>query len=242
MGLLPTGPIRDESFEIAGVCAPANHVGGDYFNYFWLDERTLGFGAADVSGKAMEAAVRAMQLSGIFRYEFRGRRPLNEVAVRLDEDLREQMDEASFVTCCLGTLDLDTRCVQLINAAHPFPYHYSASAQELREICLPSIPLGIVLPPGSPGGHAEAAIRVAPDDLLVFYSDGVTDMRNAAGEFYETDRLEQTIKAHVQAGAADLVSVILEDVYRFKAEASQPDDITLLVIRMLKAGRAETGG
>ena len=242
MGLLPTGPIRDESFEIAGVCAPANHVGGDYFNYFWLDERTLGFGAADVSGKAMEAAVRAMQLSGIFRYEFRGRRPLNEVAMRLDEDLREQMDEASFVTCCLGTLNLETRCVQLINAAHPFPYHYSASARELREIHLPSIPLGIVLPPGSAGGHAEAAIRVAPDDLLVFYSDGVTDMRNAAGEFYETDRLEQTIKAHIHAGAADLVSVILEDVYRFKGEASQADDITLLVIRMLNADRAETGG
>lgn len=242
MGLLPTVPIRDDSFEIAGACAPANHVGGDYFNYFWLDEarRTLGFGAADVSGKAMEAAVRAMQLSGIFRYEFRGMRPLNEVAMRLDEDLREQMDEASFVTCCLGTLDLETQRVQLINAAHPFPYHYCARDRELREIQLPSIPLGMVLPPGSPGGHAEATIQVAPDDVLVFYSDGVTDMRNAAGEFYETDRLEQTVRAHIQASAADLVAVILEDVYRFKGDATQPDDITLLVIRMLEKGG--TGG
>ena len=239
MGLLPTVPIRDDSFEIAGVCAPANHVGGDYFNYFWLDEarRTLGFGAADVSGKAMEAAVRAMQLSGIFRYEFRGKRPLNEVATRLDEDLREQMDEASFVTCCLGTLDLETQRVQLVNAAHPFPYHYCARARELREIQLPSIPLGMVLPPGSPGGRAETTIQVAPDDLLVFYSDGVTDMRNVAGEFYETDRLEQTVTAHIRASASDLVSVILEDVYRFKGNASQADDITLLVIRMLGQGR-----
>lgn len=238
MGLLPTVPIRDESFEIAGACAPANHVGGDYFNYFWLDEahRTLGFGAADVSGKAMEAAVRAMQLSGIFRYEFRGMKPLNEVAMRLDEDLREQMDEASFVTCCLGTLDLETQRVQLVNAAHPFPYHYCARDQELREIQLPSIPLGMVLPPGSPGGRAEATIQVAPDDLLVFYSDGVTDMRNVAGEFYETDRLEQTVRTHNHASAADLVSVILEDVYRFKGDALQPDDITLLVIRMLRQG------
>ena len=238
MGLLPTAPIRDDSFEIAGACAPANHVGGDYFNYFWLDEsrRTLGFGAADVSGKAMEAAVHAMQLSGIFRYEFRGNKPLTEVARRLDEDLKEQMDEASFVTCCLGTLDLESRCVQLINAAHPFPYHYCASAHELRAIHLPSIPLGMVLPPGSPGGHAEAAFQVAPDDLLVFYSDGVTDMRNVAGEFYETDRLERTIKAHIRASAGDLVSVILEDVYRFKGDAPQPDDMTLLVIRMLDGG------
>ncbi len=240
MGLLPTVPIRADTFEIAGVCAPANHVGGDYFNYFWLDEarRKLGFGAADVSGKAMEAAVRAMQLSGIFRYEFRGRRPLDEVAMRLDEDLREQMDEASFVTCCLGTLDLETQRVHLINAAHPFPYHYCARTQELREIPLPSLPLGMVLPPGSPGGRAEATIQVAPDDLLVFYSDGVTDMRNVAGEFYENDRLEQTVRAHIEVSAADLVSVILEDVYRFKGNASQTDDITLLVIRMLEQGHS----
>ena len=240
MGLLPTVPIRADTFEIAGVCAPANHVGGDYFNYFWLDEarRTLGFGAADVSGKAMEAAVRAMQLSGIFRYEFRGRRPLDEVAMRLDEDLREQMDEASFVTCCLGTLDLETQRVHLINAAHPFPYHYCARTRELREIPLPSIPLGMVLPPGSPGGRAEATIQVGPDDLLVFYSDGVTDMRNVAGEFYENDRLEQTVRAHIEVSAADLVSVILEDVYRFKGNAPQPDDITLLVIRMLEGGHS----
>ncbi|MDE2998110.1 MAG: SpoIIE family protein phosphatase [Gemmatimonadota bacterium] len=239
MGLLPTVPIRTDAFEIAGVCAPANHVGGDYFDYFWLDEarRKLGFGAADVSGKAMEAAVRAMQLSGIFRYEFRGKRPLNEVATRLDEDLREQMDEASFVTCCLGTLDLEAQRVQLINAAHPFPYHYCARTRELREIQLPSIPLGMVLPPGSPGGRAEATIRVAPDDLLVFYSDGVTDMRNATGEFYETDRLEQAVRAHIRASAADLVSMVLEDVYRFKGDAPQTDDITLLVIRMLERGR-----
>lgn len=238
MGLLPATPIRGDSFEIAGVCAPANHVGGDYFNYFWLDDarRTLGFGAADVSGKAMEAAVHAMQLSGIFRYEFRGGRPLNEVAMRLDEDLREQMDEASFVTCCLGTLDLETRHVHLINAAHPFPYHFSASADELRAIHLPSIPLGMVLPPGSPVGHAKAVIQVAPQDLLVFYSDGVTDMRNEYGEFYETDRLEQKIKAHIRASAEDLVSLILEDVYLFKGDASQPDDMTLLVIRMLEQG------
>ncbi len=244
MGLLPTAPIRDDFFEIAGVCAPANHVGGDYFNYFWLDEsrRTLGFGAADVSGKAMEAAVHAMQLSGIFKYEFRGKKPLTEVASRLDEDLREQMDEASFVTCCIGTLDLEKRCVQLINAAHPFPYHYCASAGELRAIQLPSIPLGMVLPPGSPGGHAAAAIQVAPSDLLVFYSDGVTDMRNSAGEFYETDRLEQAIQSHTRASAEDMASIILEDVYRFKGDAPQPDDMTLLVIRMLEGGRTDAGG
>ncbi len=81
MGLLPTESLRCDRFEVFGRCLPANHVGGDYFHYFWLGEkdRNLAFGAADVSGKAMEAAVRVMQLSGIFRYEFRSGRALAEM-------------------------------------------------------------------------------------------------------------------------------------------------------------------
>ena len=99
MGLLPKQPIRCERFEIAGRCVPANHVGGDYFSYFWLDaeERVLGFGAADVSGKAMDGAVRAMQLSGMFRYEFQQGRSPREVLESLHEVLKEELPITSFI-------------------------------------------------------------------------------------------------------------------------------------------------
>ena len=233
MGLLPKGTHREGDFEIAGMCAPANHVGGDYFTHYWLDEeqRILAFGAADVSGKAMEAAVRVMQLSGIFRYEFReGREPL-EVARGLDTVLKQQLDPATFVTCCLGALDTKTGEVHLVNAAHPFPYHYCADTGDLRALEMPSLPLGLVLPPGSPGGHCEERLKLSPGDMLVLYSDGVTDMQNGRDEFYEEHRLEVVINRYASQRAQGVVNAVVDDLRRFQGRTSQPDDITLLALR-----------
>ena len=242
MGLLPTRPIRGERFEIAGRCVPANHVGGDYFNYFWLDEamRYLGFGAADVSGKAMAAAVRAMRLSGIFRYEFREARPLREVLQGLHDVLQEELPPTSFVTCCLGTLDVQEGVVQLANAAHPFPYHYSAAKGMLEVLQMPSLPLGIRLPPGSPGGFAEFEVEMGAGDLLVLYSDGVTDMQNGKGDFYEEGRLESLNRECADMGAETLMKTVLEDLNRFRGTASQKDDVTLLVLRLLPEGASQS--
>ena len=239
MGLLPKAPLRETRFEIAGRCVPANHVGGDYFNYFWLDaeEQVLGFGAADVSGKAMPAAVRVMQLSGIFRYEFRSGRPLPEALLGLDRVLREHLEPTSFVTGCLGTLDVREGRVQLGNAAHPFPYHYSAKSGRLQALEMPSLPLGMTLPPGVSGNHAYEAFKVAPGDLLVLYSDGVTDLQDVNETFYEEERLERVILANAEAGAEALVNAILRDLMRFKGGASQVDDVTLLVLRMCPESR-----
>jgi serine phosphatase RsbU (regulator of sigma subunit) len=241
MGLLPKDPIRNEHMEIAGVCAPANHVGGDYYTYFWFDEdeQLLGFGAADVSGKAMEAAVRAMQLSGIFRFEFKGARPPMEVAANLDRDLKEQLDETSFVTCCLGTLNITDGCVELVNSAHPFPYHYCAAKKTLSALEMPSLPLGLILPPGSPGGRSETSLDMSPGDLLVLYSDGVTDMQDESGEFYEEERLEHMIREHVLSDVDTLANAVLNDLRRFKGGRPQADDITLLVIRYVGGKKRE---
>ena len=110
MGLLPREPVSEGGFEVVGRCLPANHVGGDYFTYFWLDDnrQSLGFGAADVSGKAMQGAVRAMQLSGMLHYEMRAAQEPIDVLRNLHLVLQEQFDALSFVTCCLGILDLET--------------------------------------------------------------------------------------------------------------------------------------
>lgn len=233
MGLLPRFPIAHGGFDIAGRCWPANHVGGDYFTYYWLDDvqHMLGFGAADVSGKAMKAAVRAMQLSGIFRYEFREVKPPKEVLSNLHLELQSHLDSASFITCCLGMLDVRTGVINLGNAAHPFPYHYSAATGELRMLELMSVPLGMQLPFGTNTDPEEIDIVLEPGDALVLYSDGVTDMQTVAGEFYEEDRLETLIRKHVGEGTEVLIDAVFDDLKAFKGEAPQADDVTLLVIK-----------
>ncbi len=233
MGLLPGLPIQHGGFEIAGRCLPANHVGGDYFTYYWLDDvqHMLGFGAADVSGKAMAAAVRAMQLSGIFRYEFHEVKSPTEVLRNLHQVLLSHLDAASFITCCLGMLDVRTGVVNLGNAAHPFPYHYSAATGELKMLELVSVPLGMLLPPGVNTEPEETELVLELGDALVLYSDGVTDMQSVAGEFYEEERLEKLIREHVGDGTKALIDAVFNDLKRFKGEASQTDDVTLLVIK-----------
>ena len=233
MGLLPRFPVRQGGFEIAGRCWPANHVGGDYFTYYWLDgaQQTLGFGAADVSGKAMTAAVRAMQLSGIFRYEFQEGKHPTQVLRNLHTVLLDYLDAASFITCCLGMLDVRTGMVQVSNAAHPFPYYYSASTGELKMLELVSVPLGMHLPAGVSTEPDATELILAPGDALVLYSDGVTDMQTVAGDFYEEARLEKLIQEHITHGTEALIDAVFQDLRLFKGDAPQTDDVTLLVIK-----------
>ena len=232
MGLLPRDPVREQGFEVVGRCLPANHVGGDYFTYFWLDDdrQILGFGAADVSGKAMQGAVRAMQLSGMLHYEARAERPPIDVLRNLNVVLQEQFDAASFVTCCLGTLYLQSGKVVLANAGHPYPYRVSA-AGHLNMVELMSVPLGMTLPPEVNTDPKEARISLEVGDMLVLYSDGVTDMQNATGDFYEEARLEALLKKHAHENASALIDTVIDDLLQFRASSAQTDDVTLLVIK-----------
>ncbi len=232
MGLLPRDPVRERGFEVVGRCLPANHVGGDYFTYFWLDDdrKILGFGAADVSGKAMQGAVRAMQLSGMLHYEVRAAQTPIDVLRNLNVVLQEQFDAASFVTCCLGTLDLETGDIVLANSGHPYPYRVSVGG-DLQMIELMSVPLGMTLPPEVDTEPKEARVFLDFGDMLVLYSDGVTDMQNAAGEFFEEARLEALLKKHAGASAGVLIDTVIDDLIEFRASAAQTDDVTLLVIK-----------
>ena len=232
MGLLPRAPVREQGFEVVGRCLPANHVGGDYFTYFWLgdDRKTLGFGAADVSGKAMQGAVRAMQLSGMLHYEVRDAQTPMDVLRNLNVVLQEQFDEASFVTCCLGTLDLETGEIVLANSGHPYPYRVSADG-DLQMVELMSVPLGMTLPPEVDTEPKEARVFLDFGDMLVLYSDGVTDMQNAAGEFYEEARLEVLLKEHADVRADVLIDTVIDDLIEFRGSSAQTDDVTLLVIK-----------
>ncbi len=232
MGLLPRAPVREKGFEVVGRCLPANHVGGDYFTYFWLDDdrKILGFGAADVSGKAMQGAVRAMQLSGMLHYEVRAAQTPIDVLRNLNLVLQEQFDAASFVTCCLGTLDLETGEIVLANSGHPYPYRVSVGG-DLQMIELMSVPLGMTLPPEVDTEPREARAFLDFGDMLVLYSDGVTDMQNEEGEFYEEARLEVLLKEHAGASADVLIDTVIDDLVEFRASAAQTDDVTLLVIK-----------
>jgi sigma-B regulation protein RsbU (phosphoserine phosphatase) len=96
---------------------------------------------------------------------------------------------------------------------------------------MPSLPLGLVLPPDTPGEPCHRELSLEPGDLLLFYSDGVTDMQNRDGEFYEEGRLEAVLRREAHGNAQHVVQAVVEDLRRFQDGASQTDDVTLLALR-----------
>ena len=234
MGLMPQESPQMAGFEIAGVCVPTSEVGGDYFNYLWLDEgqTRLGFLVADVSGKGMGAATVTMRFNEGLRDEARGRSVPGEILRGLDGSLRGRIGATTFVTGCVGVLDVPERSIRLANAAHPCAYHYVAQEGVSRKVEVSGLPMGMALPEGLGGDYAEVELSLETGDLLVLYSDGIPEAQNAQGEFYEDTRLEAVIRrAGGGTNARTLANEILRDVTAFRGEASQMDDMTVVVLQ-----------
>ncbi len=233
MGLLPLEPILNDQVEASGRCLPANHVGGDFYSFDWIDgdRRRFLCGVADVSGKAMKAAVRVMQLSGMYRYELRPDRSPAQVLRGLHLSLLDHLDDASFVTGCLVSLDVDSGEVLLANAGHPFPLVRRASSGDVEAISMPSIPLGITLPFGTSHTVAEARVFLEPGDTILLYSDGVTDLVNEMEDFYGEERLFETFEKTGGSGAEAALDALMTDLSVFRGNTSQLDDVTAVAIR-----------
>ena len=231
MSLLPSGAIDTDNVQAAGRCVPANHVGGDYYSFDWMGGgESFVFGAADVSGKAMKAAVRVMQLSGMLRYELRDDRTPVQVLKGLHWLLLDHLDVASFVTSCLGSLNAETGLVQLANGGHPYPIHLTADGK-LHEIEMPSMPLGMTLPSGVTHNVVDRELSLEAGETIIFYSDGVTDLQDEDGEFYGEEQFFDALKLLAGKPPTELVDALMDELGKFKGKAAQTDDVTMVAVR-----------
>ena len=235
LGLMPNESPSMAGFEIAGRCVPAYEVGGDYFTYLWLDEACmrLAFVVADVSGKGLAAAMVTMRFNEILRYEGKAQTGPEAILTGLDASLQGRIGLTSFVTGCLGVLDLPARSVRLANAAHPYACHYLARKDEVRQVGSSGLPMGIVLPGEKTGGYPEVEVAMSPGDALVLYSDGIVEAQDAKEEFYEDERLIEAIRREKGKGARALAEEILRDVETFRGEMPPMDDMTVVVLRRI---------
>jgi sigma-B regulation protein RsbU (phosphoserine phosphatase) len=234
MGLLPEHGPELDGYSLHGVCIPANTVGGDYFAYRWLDpeERLLAIVVADVSGKAMEAAVTGLRFNEMLRYECRGRTDPGEILDGLNASLEGQIDEATFVTCCIGVLDVTTGDVAIASAGHCMPLHYAASAGAAASVAVTGFPLGLSPVVRPDEAYTLSRVTLAAGDVLLLYTDGVVEAQNGQGLFYEDPRLLRLLKATAGEGdAARVVRAVVRDVERFIGNAPRTDDVTAVALK-----------
>ncbi|WP_052813352.1 SpoIIE family protein phosphatase [Desulfonatronum thioautotrophicum] len=213
-------------FDLHALLEPARHVGGDLYDFFFLDEHHLFFSVGDVSDKGVPAAlfmaVTKTLMKGIAEH---GLEP-SEILGKVNVELCQGNEASMFVTLFCGILDLRNGVMHYSNAGHnpPVLIRKDQAPQWM------TVPPGLVL-----GGMEESIfqtrkIDLHPGDTLLLYTDGVTEAQNPGDELYSDDRLLQEIQARAAASPEELVVGIMESVHRFATGAPQSDDITLLAL------------
>ena len=228
MGLMPTESPQISGFDISGRCLPANHVGGDFFQYFPISDNRLAISLADVTGHAMEAAVPVMMFSGILDNQMEAGDSLEDLFAKLNRSLHRNLNSRTFVCFTMVELDTSTRQFRISNGGCPYPYHFQASTSEVAELQVDAYPLGVRAESTYPVIEAQ----LEPEDRVVFCSDGIIEAENSSGEIFGFDRTAETIRKGCQEGlsASALLDRIIGEVKEFAGDAPQGDDQTVVVL------------
>ena len=230
MNLMPTGSPHLDGFDIAGHCIPANHVGGDFFQYYPLLDGKLALSLADVTGHGMEAAIPVVMFSGILRSQMELGDPLDRRFGRLNRTLYDSLDNRTFVCFLMGELAPATRTLRLANSGCPYPYHFRAASGEVVELQIDGYPLGV----RADTIYSDIDTSLSPGDYIVFNSDGIIEAENIDGEFFGFERTAETIRQGCQEGlsAETLIDRLIGAVQAFAGDAPQGDDMTVVVLKV----------
>jgi len=224
-GLLPPKLPQSGYFELHAVTTPSRAVGGDYYDVITLPSERFGIEVADVSGKGLAAAIMAATLQGAFGAVAAGSPDLEELFRRVNDFLCERTPIEMFATMFYGVLNRSGRFA-FVSAGHP-PSLILRANGAVERLESPNFPLGLF--PGAPFGVDSA--RLEPGDLLVVYSDGVTEALDLRNELFGEDRLIGLLQGRLNQRARDLSVAVISAVASFVGSAPQADDLTLVVIR-----------
>ena len=216
-----------EGWQISPFYQPAWEVGGDFYDFFELDEGRLGLVVGDATGKGVPAALVAEATSNMLRAlaQGLGSSSPGEVLSRVNETLLARIPPNTFVTCFYCILDPESASLSYANAGHDLPYvrRHGGDCEELRAR---GMPLGLM--PGM--GYEEKEVTLQAGEAALFYSDGLVEAHDSDGEMFGFPRLRTLVAEHGKEGS--LGDSLLKELYSFTGEGwEQEDDITLLTLR-----------
>jgi serine phosphatase RsbU (regulator of sigma subunit) len=225
--MLPTEVPGCSEISLAASMEAAREVGGDFYDYFWLDEDELCFCVADVSGKGVGAALFMAMSKLLIKSRAPDLRHPSEILSRVNADLAQDNPECMFVTVFLGSLNKRTGILRYSNAGHnpPLIRRRGGEVELLSERHGPLLGIEVGL------SYEQSEIRLGTGDALLVYTDGVTEAMNEQDELYSDERLIDTVRASEAATAAELLTVVSTSVERFADGAEQADDITMIALQ-----------
>ena len=204
----------------------AKEVGGDFYDFYFVDDDTLAFLIADVSGKGIPAAMFMMQSKTLLKSYAESGMSVEMVFTNANEKLCEGNDADMFVTAWMGCLNIRTGLLTFANAGHnpPAVKHEDGSFTYLKTRA------GFVLAGMEGIRYRKNELQLQPGDVIYLYTDGVTEAINGSEELYGEDRLLSILNAHAGDSAQNICDAVKADVDVFAGEAEQFDDITMLCL------------
>ncbi len=225
---LPHKQLKLTGFDIAGINISSHQVGGDYYDYIKIEDGQTGLVIADVSGKGIPASLIMASFRASLIAEIRNNYAIRAIMQKVNRLMTESLDQGNFVTAVYGVLDSRSKIFTFSNAGHnpPILVRKTGETVELKEG-------GLAFGIEKEVRYDERPIGLNPGDIVIFYTDGVTEAQDASGQQFETERLVRIIRDNAGYPAAEIADRIADAVHDFKALDFSLDDLTIMILKVV---------
>ena len=242
MSLLPQDPPAIEGLTLTAHCRPAREMGGDYYDLLRLDEHRLGVLIADVSGKGTSAALYMAELKGLVLSLSLQHSSPRDLLIAADRILANHLDSRSFITVIYAVVDLQAHTLTYARAGHcPLIYRPGprADPRPVQVLAPDGLVLGLQLDEGETFTRLlqEATLPLGAGDVVLLFTDGLSEAMNATDECFGEERLGALVEAYGDLDSEVLRERILGEIQTFVGTAPQHDDMTMLLIKVTGDGQ-----
>jgi len=231
--LLPSDFPHVKGYDLASFYEAAKEVGGDLFDFVEVDKDTIGICVADVAGKGVPGSLIMTMIRTALRLEARGNKNPADVLSRVNRFVTDDMKRGMFVTMFYMVLDSRKRIIHYASAGHNPMILYRGSSKQTYFLNPSGFPVGIQLPDITLFERKieQDQIRLREDDLLVLYTDGITEAMNPKRELYREERFLEAVRTHAHVDVSDFINNVKDDIKNHTQNYPQNDDITFVAVK-----------
>lgn len=226
--LLPEQMPSLDGFDIAAATVPSKRVGGDFYDAIRLGNQKVLLIIADVSGKGVPAAMLVSTMQAWLHAFVETRMDVLQIVERLNKVIHEDSTIDKYITFFICELGLERKVITSVNAGHNYPLLFRPDGT-MRQLQKGGISLGMF----AEADYAEEEVQLESGDVLVLYTDGVTEAMDKRQNLYGEARFYQCLRQHLGRSARDIQDAVRSDVKSFMKDAPQADDITMMVVKVV---------
>ena len=230
--LLPDSTPKYNDISIESLTITAYEVGGDYYDFLNFTDNHMGFIIGDVSGKGTSAAFYMAEAKGIVQALSKTFQKPRDLLIRTNEILYQTLKRKSFISMLMASLDCNTNTLSFARAGHCPLLYYNSKGNKATLLQPEGIGVGLEKGDIFTKKLKEEKIKCQPGDIIVFYTDGLSEARNHSGEEYGDERLRTLIETYADKTALELKNLVIDSILSFLNGRSLSDDLTLLLVKL----------